>query len=138
MGLLTSAPNLSGEALLGLKPFKEVLYSTQLNFFFRLLNQGNNRWSKDAFLSNIRNGWKSPYIGYIAKIMKEVNMWRAPVSLKHIEIVTGHYFMRQLNLKIASLNLPVLQTQKTRCRAKHMNESDESKVISCWLIGNLE
>ena len=53
LGLPSCAPNISTSVILGLKPFKELLYSAQLKYYVRLSKQPNDRWSKDAFLDNL-------------------------------------------------------------------------------------
>ena len=48
LGLPSSAPNIAGAVILGLKPFKQLLFSAQLKFYVRLSLRGNERWSKQA------------------------------------------------------------------------------------------
>ena len=48
LGLSSSAPNIAGAVILGLKPFKQLLFSAQLKFYVRLSLRGNERWSKQA------------------------------------------------------------------------------------------
>ena len=52
MGLPVSAPNISTTAILGVAPFKETLYSAQLQYLSKLFKQDDRRWSKDHFLGN--------------------------------------------------------------------------------------
>ena len=62
LGLPSCAPNISSTVILGIKPFKQLLYSAQLKFYVRLSKQGNERWSKDALLDHLVGGWSSPYL----------------------------------------------------------------------------
>ena len=124
------SPSLGVLALLGIKSFKEVLFTAQLKFFVRLRGQEIGRWSHDAYLAHIYGNWKSPYLEYIEKIKDEVGMINNPVSLKHIDIVLSDYFHRQLNQGIHELGLPALRQVVKRHRAGFIEESEKSKV-SC-------
>ena len=108
LGLPRCAPNISGDVLLGTRPFKEDLYSTQLKFYLRLQLQDDKRWSKDALLDHLRGSWVSPYIKHIIAVKEEVGMIRGPVSARQVEIVVGHYGLQGLNNKISKLDLPAL------------------------------
>ena len=134
LGLPKGTPNLVGEALLGLKSFKEVLYTAQLKFFVHMSNQKTQRWSKDMLLANLYNGWDSPYLHYIAQIKREVQMIRGPVSRKHVDIVLGHHFLKDLNSSILALNLPALDIGSKRTHTRHVNETEPSSVLSTWLM----
>ena len=128
LGLPTCAPNVSTPSILGLKSFKELLYSSQLKFFVRLFNQPNDRWSKDALLDNIFGGWTSPYLNHLASIRCEVGMDRWPVSYKEVDIVLEHHFLKVTNAEIERLSLPALEPLAKRRRMDHVNESLDSQV----------
>ena len=128
LGLPSCAPNISTSVLLGLKPFKELLYSAQLKFYVRLSKQPNDRWSKDALLDNLSGGWPSPYIKMLGEIKQEVGMFKWPVSTRHVDIVLSHHFMEQTNSEVRRLKLPALAPLAKRQRMCHVNESTESKV----------
>ena len=128
LGLPSCAPNISTSVLLGLKPFKELLYSAQLKFYVRLSKQPNDRWSKDALLDNLSGGWPSPYIKMLGEIKQEVGMFKWPVSTRHVDIVLSHHFMEQTNSEVRRLKLPALAPLAKRQRMCHVNESIESKV----------
>ena len=132
LGLPVCAPNVSTPAILGLKSFKELLYSTQLKFFVRLFNQPNDRWSKDALLDNIFGGWTSPYLNHLASIRSEVCMDRWPVSVKEVDVVLEHHFLKVTNDEIERLSLPALEPLAKRRRMDHVNESLDSQV--CYLL----
>ena len=133
LGLPVCAPNVSTPAILGLKSFKELLYSTQLKFFVRLFNQPNDRWSKDALLDNIFGGWTSPYLNHLASIRSEVGMDRWPVSVKEVDVVLEHHFLKVTNDEIERLSLPALEPLAKRRRMDHVNESLDSQVC-CLLV----
>ena len=128
LGLPSCSPNISTSVILGLKSFKEVLYSAQLKFYVRLSNQSNARWSKDALLDNLCGGWPSPYIKMLSQIKEEVGMFKWPVSYRHIDIVLNHHFLESTNSEVRRLNLPALLPLSKRQRMNHVNESPESKV----------
>ena len=128
LGLPSCAPNISSSVILGLKPFKELLYSAQLKFYVRLSNQPNDRWSKDAFLDNICGDWPSPYIKMLGEIKQEVGMFKWPVSNRHVDIVLSHHFLEETNAEIRRLELPALVPLAKRQRMSHVNESVESQV----------
>ena len=129
LGLPSCSPNISTAVILGLKSFKELLYSAQLKFYVRLSNQSNARWSKDALRDNISGGWPSPYIKMLSKIKQEVGMFKWPVSFRHVDIVLNHHFLESTNSEMRRLNLPALLPLSKRQRMNHVNESPESKVL---------
>ena len=128
LGLPSCAPNVSTPAILGIKSFKEQLYSVQLKYFVRLFNQPDDRWSKDALLANIFGGWTSPYLNLLASIRNEVGMVRWPVSLREVDIGLEYHFLKEVNTEIDRLSLPALEPLAKRRRMDHVNESLESQV----------
>ena len=128
LGLPQCAPNISGDVLLGTRPFREDIFRMQLKFYVRLQQQKDSRWSKDALLDHLRGSWPSPYIKHIVAMKKEVGMVRGPVSAKHVDIVLRHYSLMKLNAKIFSLDLPALKGVNKLAMASHVDESKESQV----------
>ena len=129
LGLPSSAPNISSTSILGVKPFKEVIYYSQFKYLVRLLNQPDERWSKDALLDHLKGGWPSPYIKYLGDVRFEVGMVRWPRSCKEVQICLANHFMRRNNEEIAKLSLPALEPLPKRARMDHVNETEESQVI---------
>ena len=129
LGLPQCAPNISGDILLGTRPFQDDLYATQLRFYLKLQQQDDRRWSKDALLDHLRGTWVSPYMKHIIKIKDEVGMIRGPVTNKQIQVVVGHYSLQKINDKIYDLNLPALKKVTKLEVAPHVNESKESQVL---------
>ena len=101
-----------------------------LKFFVRLKSQPQNRWSCDALLAHLRQGWKSPYMDWILKIRMELNMVVSPVSPRHVHIVVDNHFHSLLNEKVTALGLPALRRVDRRVMAPHVDESPESQVKS--------
>ena len=134
LGLPQCAPNVSVDILLGTRPFVEDLYAVQLKFYLRLQQQGDNRWSKDALLDHLRGSWASPYLKHIIKIKEEVGMIRGPVSVRQVQLVVEHYSLQKLNDKIYSLDLPALKKVDKRQVSPHVDESEESQVLSQWIM----
>ena len=136
LNLPLSTPAVGVQALLGTKTFKELMYTTQLKFYLRLINQKATRWSKDAFLDHLQGGWRSPYTALIARIKREVGMVRDPVTVKDIKLVVDFHFLRQLNQGILELGLPALRRVEQRIRMPFINESEASKVsaLGWWFI----
>ena len=128
LGLSSSAPNIAGAVILGLKPFKQLLFSAQLKFYVRLSLQGNERWSKQALLEHLHGGWQSPYIGLLDNIRQEVNMVRLPASDKHVDVTLNYHFHEKVLAEVKRLNLPALEPPAKRARMSHVNESSESQV----------
>ena len=128
LGLPQCAPNICSSIILGLKPFKELLYSAQLKFYVRLSKQPKDRWSKDALLDNLCGGWPSPYVKMLGAIKQEVGMLKWPVSYRHVDIVLSHHFMEETNSQMRILNLPALVPLAKRQRMSHVNETVESQV----------
>ena len=128
LGLPRTAPNLSAEVLLGLRPVRQILYSTQLKFYLRVQKQDGSRWSKDALLDHLQGKWHSPYIQFIHKIKQEVGMNRGPISLRHVDLVLDYHFLKELNNKIFKLDLPGLSRVSKLEMKKYVDESQESQV----------
>lgn len=128
LGLPSCAPNVSGAAILGLKPFKQLLYSSHLKFYLKLTRMSDDKWAKDAFMDNIVGGWRSPYIQLLGDIRTEVGMTRWPVSVKHVDTVLNNHFLAETNAEIARLALPALEPLAKRARMEHVDESVESQV----------
>ena len=51
-----------------------------------------------------------------------------PVSDKHVNIVVSEYFLRQLDQGLLKLELPAIREVDIRQKARHINESEASKV----------
>ena len=129
MSLFTSMMQKSlTSVILGLKPFKELLYAAQLKFYVRLSKQSNDRWSKDALRDNASGDWPSPYIKMLDAIKNEVGMSRWPVSVRHVDIVLGHHFLEGINSEIDRLHLPAFAPLIKRQRMDHVDESLQSQV----------
>ena len=128
LGLPSCAPNVSTPAILGIKSFREQLYSMQLKYFVRLFNQPDDRWSKDALLDSIFGGWTSPYLNLLASIRNEVGMVRWPTSNREVDIVLEYHFLKETNMEVERLSLPALEPLTKRRRMDHVNESLESQV----------
>ena len=128
MGLPWCTSGLAVQSILGLKTFKELIYSAQLKFLVRLQGQDKERWSHDALMAHVYGDWRSPYLENLTKIKMEIGMLRNPVSNKHVDIVVEDFFLRQLNHGIKELNLPAMLEVDVRRRGCHVNESAESKV----------
>ena len=128
LGLPKNAPNISTTTLLGVKSFKELLYSAQLRYLARLFKQDSRRWSKDAFLDHLHGEWASPYIKYMGEIRFELGLLRWPRSRREIENVLNHHFLSVNNEQIERLSLPALEPLAKRARMEHINESENSQV----------
>ena len=128
LGLPINAPNISSTCILGVKPFRELLYTAQLKYLLRLFNQDDRRWSKDAFLDHLQGSWSSPYIKYMTELKKEVGLSRWPRSLKEIKIALESHFLKQTNKEIDRLALPALEPLAKRARLDFVNETRESQV----------
>ena len=138
LGLKVSAPNVSGQVLLGLKPVREVIYRAQLKFFCKVLRLSDERWVKDAMLSHLHGPWKSLYLEYISRVKMEVGMIAGPVSVKHVEITLNHHFRRLLNEKLFQMRLPIGYNVKELELGRHVGECKSSKEISAWLVGQAQ
>ena len=130
LGLPSCAPNVSAQALLGLKSFKEQLFSRQLKFFVRLFNQPDDRWAKDAFLDNFFGGWPSPYVKLLSSIKFEIGMVKWPLKEKDVDSALDHFFLQETNKEIERLSLPALEPLAKRRRMDHINESEDSQVCN--------
>ena len=130
MGLPVSAPNISTTSILGVAPFKEMLYGAQLRYLARLLKQDDRRWSKDAFFDHFLGNWDSPYLRYMDEIRDEVNLPKWPTTSKEVEVALTHHFVEENNQEIERLCLPALRPLDKRERMEFANESRESQVFN--------
>jgi hypothetical protein len=128
LGLPVCAPNVSVQALLGLRTVREALFRAQLKFFLKLQGQDNTRWCKDAFLAHLYGSWDSPYLRMIDSIKREVGMMRGPETARHVDIVVGAYFHQVMNDEIVRLNLPALHQRNEKKKSVHVNEGKASQV----------
>ena len=128
LGLPSNAPNISTTVILGAKPFKQLLYSSQLRYLVKLFKQDKRRWSKDAFIDHLEGGWPSPYIKYMGDIRHELGMPRWPGSAKEVNLCLESHFQYNTNIEIGRLSLPALEPVAKRARMSHVNESKESQV----------
>ena len=128
LGLPSNAPNISTTTILGIKPFKEQLYSAQLRYLVRLFKQDSSRWSKDAFIDHLEGGWPSPYIKYMGEIRSELELPRWPRSVKEVDLALESHFVTKNNEEIERFSLPALEPLPKRARMSFVNESKESQV----------
>ena len=128
LGLPTSAPNAAVQALLGLRPVRQVIYSRQLKFLVRLREQDQSRWSHDAFLDHLHGGWVSPFLSNIANIKREIGMTSAPLSPKHVDDFLDTFFLHKLNQSLHDLNLRGLKGVPKLGRLRHVQECAASQV----------
>ena len=128
LGLPPNAPNISTTTILGVRPFKELLYSAQLRYLVRLFKQDDRRWSKDAFMDHLEGGWPSPYIKFMGEIRYELGLPRWPHSNKEVQVALSCHFLQENNAEIERLSLPALEPLAKRARMEFVNESKESQV----------
>ena len=133
LGLPSHAPNISTTTILGVKPFKELLYSAQLRFLVRLFKQDSSRWSKDAFIDHLEGGWASPYIKYMGEIRFELGLPRWPRDNKEVNLALRSHFEVKNNEEIQRFSLPALEPLSKRARMSFVNESKESQVNTVLL-----
>ena len=129
LGLPFCSPNVSAEVILGMKPFKQLLYASQLKFYAKLSTQEDSRWSKDALLDHVLGGWDSPYIKYIGAVKEEVGMRKWPINAKHVDAALNRHFLLKTNSEIERLSTPALEPLAKRARMEHVDESEESQVM---------
>ena len=111
-----------------MKPFKQLLYASQLKFYAKLSMQDDSRWSKDALLDHVLGGWDSPYIKYIGAVKEEVGMRKWPINAKHVDAALNCHFLLKTNSEIERLSTPALEPLAKRARMEHVDESEESQV----------
>jgi hypothetical protein len=128
LGLPVCAPNVSVQALLGLRTIREALFRAQLKFFVRLRCQDDTRWSKDAYLAHLHGRWDSPYLKMMDRIKKEIGLVRGPMSARHVDIVVSGHFHQEMNDAIVRLDLPALHPRSLRKKSAHVNEGEASQV----------
>ena len=133
LGLPFSAPNFCAQTELGWKPFRQLLYESQIKFYFRVLYLDQKRWVHQALLDHLSGNWVSPYLTYMAAIRSKLGIFAAPSKPLVWKRLSHAYFMKTTNNTIA--HVPWLQPLESLARLPHVCESRWSTVISEFRLG---
>ena len=136
LGVPVSTANLCAQSELGLKPFRQLLYEQQLQFFSRLLGLPRDRWARLALMEHISGGWQSTYLSYLTNIRCEVNAVRVLSNKASVALQVGPYFLQQFNKDLAALDLPAVSRLKSLCRATYVSEGAASQALAQFRLAN--
>ena len=128
--LFPSTANVCSQTELGLKPFKQVLYEHQLQFYSRILQSDNTRWVKQALNDHMACSWNSPYLSYICKLRVELGLFVFPLSGNKLLELTNDHFVKLINDQLENLKLPCIDHIKNIGRQRYVRESDASSMIT--------
>ena len=128
LGISLTCPNICAQTELGLKPFRQLLYERQLNFYFRALYIQENRWVHQALMDHLSGDWPSPYLRHISNIRGLLNMFNPIAAPSLVKKLTNEYFLAKTNSNIASYSC--LLPLKALTRSPYVCENENSAVIS--------
>ena len=96
LGLPSSAANICAQTELGFKPFRLLLYGTQLHYYNRVLSLSNQRWVKQAMDDHMSMHCESPYMKYLLKIRTELGLISLPKDNK-LNSALNTFFINKIN-----------------------------------------
>ena len=132
LGLPSSAANVCAQLDLGMKPFRQVLYESQLKFYIRVLRLPERSWSRQAIADHFSLQWKSPYLDYILKIRREMGLMELPMAVPRLLRFTSNYFVTLTNSTLSGLSLPWLEPVKRFVRQSYTCEGVASKTLAMF------
>lgn len=132
LGLPLGSASVCAQVELGIKPFRQVLYETQLKFYARVLCLEDSRWVKQAMQDHLSVSWKSPYVAYIHRIRLELGLYALPLRGTGLLTEIGSHFLSHLNGRIADLALPWIRPVKRLKRLQYAREGANSEAISAF------
>ena len=97
LGVSTSTSNLCAQSVLGMKPFRQLLYERQLKFYFRVLFLPESRWVHQALLEHLSGDWDSVYLSYISSVRSKLGLFGALSRHKVWKKTTYDYFLNKTN-----------------------------------------
>lgn len=136
LGLPQSAPNICAQTVLGLKPFRMVLYQHQLSFYTRVMNLPSTRWVRSVLSDHLNGDWISPYIVYIAKIRQKLQLLSAPPSIKFLKTHLNSWFLDRVNRDLSQLSLHCVSPIKSFTRARYVRENDGCYTLAAYLLNS--
>ena len=117
----------------GWKSFRQLLYESQIKFYFRVLYLDRKRWVHQALLDHLSGTWNSPYLTYISAIRSKLGIFAAPSHPVVWKRLSFKYFLSTANNTIA--HVPWLQPLERFARLPHVCENKWSTVISEFRLG---
>ena len=126
--------NICAQTELGFKPFRQLLYESQLKFYSRLLFLPQNRLASQALHEHLSGTWHSPYMDYIADIRSKLNMMRVPVLHSTIREMTDKYFVDKTNIALS--NLKWVYPIEKFSRQAYVSENQLSTTITEFKFEN--
>ena len=115
-----------------MKPFRQVLYESQLKFYIRVLTLPEKSWSRQAIVDHLSLQWKSPYLDYILKIRREMGLFELPMAVPRLLRFTSNYFVNLANNTLSGLALPWLEPVKKFVRQSYTCEGVASTTLAMF------
>ena len=132
LGVPLSTANTCAQTELGMKPFRQVLYESQLKYYVRVLGLDSERWVKQALLDHLSLSWRSPYLQYLNRIRMELGLFSLPMEPGKLERAVSSYFIGKLNADVGSLALPWIRPVKKLRRMRYTREGLASEAIAAF------
>ena len=132
LGLPSSAASVCAQVDLGMKPFRQVLYESQLKFYIRVLRLPESFWVKQALLDHLSLRWKSPYLDYILKMRTKLGLYELPMMIPKLLRFTSTFFVSLTNTSLSGLSLPWLGQSERLVRQRYTCEGVASTTLAMF------
>ena len=130
------APNICAQTELGIKPFRLVLWQSQLSFYLRALQLPGSRWVSSALQDHLSGEWESPYISYITKVRSEVGLLDMGPSLKYLREHLEAWAVDKANMELGNLSGPsILQIKKFK-KQLYVGEDEGCSSLAAFRLGS--
>ena len=136
LGVPKSTANICAQTELGMKPFRQLVYELQLNFYSRVLLLPPTRWVRCALLEHMSGTWDSPYLAYISEIRSKTGAINFFVNKQAVRIQCMDFFLDWTNREIMSLSLPAVSPVRYLSRLPYVCEGTASSTISQFRLAN--
>ena len=131
LDLPVSAPNLCAQTELGVKPFRLVLWQSQLSFYLRAMQLPESRWVSRALKDHLSGEWESPYISYMTRVRSAVGLLDMGPSLKYLKAHLESWAVVVTNTKLEEMSGPSILPVKKFSRQVYVGEEEG---CSPWLL----
>ena len=136
LDLPESCPNICAQTELGMKPFRLVLWQSQLAFYLRALRLPATRWVSSALSDHLSGEWESPYISYIMKIREKVGLLDIGPSEKYLRMHLMDWAVDVTNQKLFSLSTPSIMPIKKFSRELYVGENEGCSSMAVFRLGS--
>ena len=135
LDLPVSAPNLCAQTELGVKPFRLVLWQSQLSFYLRAMQLPESRWVSRALKDHLSGEWESPYISYMTRVRSAVGLLDMGPSLKYLKAHLESWAVVVTNTKLEEMSGPSILPVKKFSRQVYVGEEEGCSTLATFRLG---